>query len=165
MKTVFFLDIDDCLIETSRLGKAELTALETSLKDLGIDNANSITTEFVSSFHRLYDRHQGKILSKIDTEKLNNYMDRLKLLQTNIIQEYGQIKKWSRETFLYIAAEKYGIKLTADQINKASFSLWKAITDHNPFYPDALKFLKILISENLNFYLISSSDCRLQYDQ
>ena len=57
---VFFLDIDDCLIETSRLGKAELTALEKSLSSQKIPYASEITEEFAASFHRLYDHHQEK---------------------------------------------------------------------------------------------------------
>src|SRR3989344_458456 len=117
MQKVFFFDIDDCLIETSRLGKAELTALENSLNFLHIPKSSQIAAEFASLFHRLYNQHQGKILSKKDFKKLNQYMDRLKLLQTNIVQEFGQVKKWSREAFLYLAAEKFAVKLTAHQIN------------------------------------------------
>lgn len=164
MQSVFFLDIDDCLIETSRLGIAELTTLENSLIAQKVPYAAKITEEFSLSFHRLYDHHQGKRLSNSDNEELKRYMDKLSKLQTNIIREYGQIKKWSRETFLYIAAEKYKISLSSRQIKTTTFALWSAITAHNPFYPDALKFLKNAIRKKLGIYLISSSDCRLQYD-
>lgn len=164
MKKVFFLDIDDCLIETSRLGKTELTALELSLVSQKVPKAPEITEEFKNSFHRLYDRHQGKILSKNDIEILRQYMAKLKDLEKNIIQEFGQVKKWSREVFIYLAAQKFGVTLSEEQILVSSTALWQAIAANTPFFPDALKFLKKLKSENLKFYLISSSDCRLKFD-
>lgn len=168
MKKIFFLDIDDCLIETSRLGSDELNALESSLISQNILKADKITTEFAKSFHRLYDFHQGKQLSKNEVELLNQYMSKLKDLEKNIIQEYGQVKKWSREVFIYLAAQKFGVTLSEEQVLVSSTTLWQAITQNTPFYPDALKFLKKLIrqltDENQPFYLISSSDCRLKYD-
>lgn len=165
MQTVYFLDIDDCLIETSQLDTAELIALESSLSDLGIKKAKAITKEFSKNFHRLYDHHQGKHLSKLELQKLDQYFKDLKLLERNIIKKYGQIKKWSREVCLYISAAKFGVRLNSGEIEKATIELWKAITDHNPFYPDALIFLKSLIVNRKSFYLISGSDCRLVYDQ
>src|SRR3989338_2087042 len=161
---VFFLDIDDCLIETSRLGKNELTALETSLIKLKVPNSSEITKEFANSFHCLYDRHQGKKLTKSDLIKLKQYMSRLKELETNIIHKFGQIKKWSREVCLYISAEKYKAKLTNRKLITASNKPWQAITNNTPFYPDAKRFLQSLIIKHQPFYLITSSDCRLQYD-
>ena len=164
MREVFFLDIDDCLIETSRLDKPELTALYKSLTVQKITNAQQITQEFSSSFHRLYNQHQGKKLTKSDSEKLKQYNDKLLKLQVNIVQKYGQIKKWSREALLFIAAEKFGSKLSSAQIQESTDKLWQAITAHNPFYPDALRFLDFLFSHRSHFYLISSSDCRLKLD-
>src|SRR4030066_1123891 len=106
-KYVYFLDIDDCLIETSRLGNKELHALYNSLVKGKVNHPKAITEEFAASFHRLYDHHQGKILSKNDLIKLKQYMSRLEQLQAKIVQKFGQIKKWSREVCLYVAAEKY----------------------------------------------------------
>lgn len=168
---VYFLDIDDCLIETSRLGSYELNSLESSLVSQNIPHAAKITAEFTKSFHRLYDFHQGKQLSVNEVELLNQYMAKLKNLEKNIIQKYGQVKKWSREVFIYLAAKKYDVSLTAKQILISSTALWQAITQNTPFYPDALLFLKTCKSENLparrrggKIYLISSSDCRLKFN-
>ena len=116
MQKTIFLDIDDCLIETSRLGKPELDALEKSLVAQKIPKASKITEEFGLSFHRLYDSHQGKKLDKKANQELQLYMDKLHKLQNNIIHEYGQVKKWSRECFLYLAAEKFDVAISSTQI-------------------------------------------------
>ncbi|KKS95878.1 MAG: hypothetical protein UV73_C0013G0023 [Candidatus Gottesmanbacteria bacterium GW2011_GWA2_43_14] len=161
---VYFLDIDDCLIETSRLGKDELEALRTALEKLGLPRSAEITAEFKKSFHLLYDKHQGKPKTTEDESELEKYMDRLKVLQSEIISKWGQVKKWSRECFIYIAAEKYGVKLTSQQVSFSARLLWKSIAGHTPFYPDAKAFLHKLITRKIPFYLISSSDCRLTFD-
>ena len=77
MRQIYFLDIDDCLIETSRLGKTELTAFETSLVNQSIPKAKEITKAFAASFHRLYDNHQGKKIDKKASHKLALYMDKI----------------------------------------------------------------------------------------
>ena len=164
MIKVYFLDIDDCLIETSRLGKAELAALCTSLQDMNIPRFREITAEFEKSFHRLYDSHQGKPLAAPEQLELEKYLARLKELQSIIIAKWGQIKKWSRECFIFIAAEKYAVKLDSQQTAACAENLWKSIAGHTPFYPDAKGFLHKLITQKIPFYLISSSDCRLQFN-
>ena len=164
MLQVFFLDIDDCLIETSRLGKEELSALYTALKRLDIPRSREITAEFEKSFHRLYDLHQEKLLSKPQQEELEKYLSRLYELQAEIITKWGQVKKWSRECFIFIAAEKYGVKLDSQQTAVAAENLWKSIAGHTPFYVDAKRFLHKLIAQKIPFYLISSSDCRLTFN-
>lgn len=162
--TVYFLDIDDCLIETSRLGKAELSALNSELEKMDIPHFRKITKEFADSFHRLYDKHQGKQLSSSNSKELEKYLERLKELQSEIITKWGQIKKWSREACLYIAAEKFAVRLTSKQTDQATRTLWKSITAHTPFYPDSRKFLLRLQAKKIPFYLITSSDCRLKFN-
>jgi len=158
MLQIFFLDIDDCLIETSRLGKEELRVLRSALERLNIPHPEKITAEFEKSFHRLYDLHQEKQLSAPQQEELEKYLSRVYELQAEIITKWGQVKKWSRECFIFIAAEKSGVKLNSQQTATCAENLWKSIGGHTPFYRDAKRFLHKLITRKIPFYLISSSE-------
>lgn len=160
---VYFLDIDDCLITTSALGKEHLEVVEKSLKSLMIPKAFEITKEFAASFGRVYDRHQGKKLSLTDKKLLEAYMKRLGKLEKPIIEEYRETKRWSREVCLFMAAEKFYVGLTNEQILTVTNALWEKITQKAVFYPDSKPFLNRLIEKKIPFYLITSSDSRLTY--
>lgn len=160
-KSVYFLDIDDCLIRTSRLEKNHLDRLSDSLRQNGIQNYSQITQEFGLSFNILFSRHQGKILGKIEQSIADFYLSRLKEIEKPIIDRYGDIKRWSREAILYIAAERVNTKLNNAQLQSSVEALWDEITTRADFYPDALPFLKKLLDMKKPFYLITSSDSRL----
>jgi FMN phosphatase YigB (HAD superfamily) len=164
MRKVFFLDIDDCLIKTSKLTKKHLAAVSNSLKSCKIRPAGNITEEFAASFHRLYDRHQGITLDIPEENKFKEYFNRLEELEKPVTAKFGEIKKWSREVCLFIAGEKFGVKLSNKVLLSASNSLWEKITGYATFYPDALNFLNKLITRGIPFYLITSSDSRLTRD-
>ncbi len=160
-KSVYFLDIDDCLIRTSLLEKNHLDRLNDSLRQNGIQNYSQITQEFGLSFNILFSRHQGKILGKIEQSIADFYLSRLKEIEKPIIDRYGDIKRWSREAILYIAAERVNTKLNNAQLQSSVEALWDEITTRADFYPDALPFLKKLLDMKKPFYLITSSDSRL----
>lgn len=171
-KIVLFLDIDDCLIKTSRLTKDHLEVISTQLlalskvegSVLGPKYAKEITQEFALSFRRLYDQHQGKQLTAKDQQLLTSYMKRLTDLERPVVEKYGEVKRWSREACLFIAAEKFGVKLTNEQIQVVINALWDKITQYATFYDDAKPFLLHLLSDKISFYLITSSDSRLILD-
>lgn len=164
MVKVFFLDIDDCLIKTSALTDEHLSVIKKSLSYFGIQNAEEITREFASSFHRLYDEHQGKELNNKDKELLNFYMQRLTELEKPVLEKFGEVKRWSREVCLFIAGEKSGIQLSNEILLDCANSLWQKIAELAVFYPDAKNFLNMLIRKKMPFYLITSSDSRLIKD-
>lgn len=158
---VYFLDIDDCLITTSSLTKEHLSVISNQLSEFGVKESKEITAEFANSFKRLYDNHQGIQLSLKKQKLMDAYMRRLTQLEQPILQKYDEVKRWSREVCLYIAAEKYGVKISNEQIVLIAQTLWDKITQKAVFYPDAKPFLESLISREIPFYLITSSDSRL----
>lgn len=161
MKKVFFLDIDDCLIRTSALTGEHLKVVSNQLSVSGIKEYQEITREFARSFRRLYDQHQSKYMPIADRRILNSYLKRLAELEKPVVEKFGEIKRWSREICLYIAAEKSGVNLSNEILVKTADALWKKITDYAVFYPDAEIFLDRLKDEKIPFYLITSSDSRL----
>lgn len=163
-KIVYFLDIDDCLISTSRLRLPHLKEVEKSLKNLKVTKAEEITKEFAASFSRLYSLHQGKKLSLSDQKLFDRWLDKVKDVEKPILEKYGQIKRWSREVGIYLAAQKYGIKLSNNDLIYITNNLWSKISQTASFYPDALPFLRSLQRNKIHFYLITSSDCRLILD-
>lgn len=161
MQNVYFLDIDDCLITTSTLTKDHLKVISDQLEKYNIKQAKEITAEFANSFKRLYDNHQGIQLSLKKQKLMDTYMRRLTQLEQPVLQKYGEVKRWSREVCLYIAGEKYGVKLTNEQIVLIAQALWEKITQKAIFYPDTKPFLESLIHRKIPFFLITSSDSRL----
>lgn len=163
-KVVFFLDIDDCLIKTSRLLPVHLSTLKNSLNKLAIDHASEITEEFASSFNKLFDRHQGIKLDQSDLKLLSEWEVKARELEKPIIAKFGQIKKWSREVFIYLAALKFGVKISNTNLIYTTNHLWSNISQTATYYPDTLPFFKSLQDKKIPIYLITSSDCRLTLD-
>jgi FMN phosphatase YigB (HAD superfamily) len=159
-KTVF-LDIDDCLIQTSQLTKGDLKAVEDTMRYLGIKKASKITFDFAKMFQTQYDKHQSKNIPASKQDKLTKFTQKMKRLQKKIITKYRQYKKWSREVFIYTSAMNLDVKLTNNQILLISKKLWEKIQNHAQFYPDSKPFLDKLKENRIPFYLITSSDCRL----
>lgn len=164
MQKIFFLDIDDCLIQTTRLTKEHLRVIETTLYKLGVSKSREITGEFFRAFRRLYDKHQGKSLSAKEDILLANYMKRLTQLEQPVVDAFGEVKRWSREVNLFVAAEKYKVKLTYNQVHETTSKLWDKIAQKADYYPDTIPFLHKLFSRNISAFLISSSDSRLKYN-
>lgn len=158
---VYFLDIDDCLIHTSQLTDKHLSVIGNQLSSLGIEKAEEITNEFAQQFRRLYDKHQEKPLTSHEEKLHKLYMQRLTELEKPVLEKWGEVKRWSREVCLYIAALKFGITLTNDEIISTSNALWAKITQYALFYPDSKPFVQNLLDNKIPFYLITSSDSRL----
>ncbi len=91
-------------------------------------------------------------------------MQKMEDLEKPILEMFGEIKKWSREVYLYMAAQKHGIKLSNSDLIFLSNSLWKKITQNAKYYSDTIPFIGSLLSKQIHFYLISASDCRLTLD-
>lgn len=164
-KIVYFLDIDDTLIKTTSITQDHRSALKSALQNLKVEKAHEIVSDFSGNYSRLYASHQGKLLSKEVQKVLDNFVKSLTELEKFIIEKYGEIKIWSREAALLISAEKYGIKLSNDNLIYLSNTLWNKITQNASFYPDTLPFIDYLKVNKIPFYLISASDCRLIFDE
>lgn len=164
MQKIFFLDIDDCLIHTTQLTLDHLEVIRKSLDDFGVSVSQEITHTFAVHAQLQYDQHQGKSISSNDEKIFQTFMDRLAELEKPIIEKWGEMKRWSREVNLYIAAEKHGVFLTQTVIQKTVERLWTIITQKAGFYEDSLPFLKKLFSQKIPVFLITSSDSRLTFD-
>lgn len=164
-KFVLFLDIDDTLTNTSRLTADQLEVLEKSLAKIGREKAAQITQEFFTSFSRQFDQHQGLKLSVMDKARLKSDLEKMSKRQNSIVQKFGKPKIWSREAWIYLSAEKHGINLSNNDLIYITNCLWSKISQTTKFYSDTLPFLKFLVQKKIPFYLITASDCRLQFDE
>lgn len=165
MKKIYFFDIDDCLIHTSALRDVHKDAIRSALTATGVTKAQEITDTFVRQFHLLYSRHQGNIQTEEEKEELTSYLKRLEELESPVIEKFHEPKKWSREVCLFVAGEKHGVILSKEQLTRTVDALWQAIGDNALFYPEAKEFLTRMITLRIPFYLVTSSDGRLLYDE
>lgn len=161
---VYFLDIDDCLIKTSRLTDKHQEVVFGEFEKFNIRNAREITQEISNSFNLLFDHHQGKSLIKNEKKILEEFMEEMKTVEKPIIEKFGEVKKWSREVYIYLSAKKYGINLSNTILIDITNTLWNYTSQNASFYPDSLPFLRLLQKNKNPIYLITSSDCRLILD-
>src|SRR3989338_2175914 len=109
---VYFFDIDDCLIHTSALGEAHLKTLNNALVKSGIVKPQEVTARFALLFRTLYDEHQGKHLTPDQSKTLAVLKKHMALLEKPVVEKFGEIKHWSREVMIYIAAQQMGVSIT-----------------------------------------------------
>lgn len=81
--------------------------------------------------------------------------------QLQVKQQYGHIKKWSREVFIALAAEYAGVAVTPSIVHEAADAYWLALTEHIQIFSDARRLAESVHAHRRPFYLITSSDARL----
>ena len=76
-------------------------------------------------------------------------------------KKWGFIKKWSRETFLKIAADEIKVNIPPETIHNAATIYWDAITDKTDPFKEAKEIINYITNLGHPVYLLTSSDGRL----
>jgi len=79
------------------------------------------------------------------------------------IETVGRIKKlssrkWSRESWIIIAAEKLGVKITKEEIETFRDIYWETVGKSSTLYEDTKAFLNMVSEKNIPLILMTSSD-------
>ena len=85
--------------------------------------------------------------------------------QIRVKEKYGTIKKWSREVFVKLAADKANLSVTPEIVNKAADAYWLILTEQTVVYPHVLELMQIIKGYSRPIYLLTSSDGRLRMDE
>lgn len=163
-QTIWFFDIDDTLIDTAGLTlQASEGILEVLTPALGGKKAKAIQNEFQKTFNTILSGHQSQ--SAQDKQEYSELISKIEKMQTPVLEEFGTIKKWSRECFLKIAFDKLNISATSDLIQKSADAYWNKLTEITKPFPKAIELFRELKRNQIPIFLITSSDARLQMDE
>ncbi len=82
--------------------------------------------------------------------------------QKQVMNDFGHIKKWSREAFIKRAADLAVIKVTPELVNRAAEEYWRILTERTYIFPDAIQLADTIEQHNRPLFLVTSSDARLK---
>jgi hypothetical protein len=165
--SIWFADIDDTLIDTEG---ASLLASEgvrqVFIPHCGEDKATEIKINFNAVFKLVVQGYRVRHVrdwQNVDGGKqaFDEVMNVMTALQLQVQKEYGHIKKWSREIYARIAAEKAGVSVTSELIQAAGDAYWITLTEQVTIFPDALRLTNTIAEHGRPLYLVTSSDARL----
>lgn len=171
LKSIWFFDIDDTLIDTAgtTLSAAEginrVFAIKYTAKQARIvqDNFNNIFQLMLTGYR--IKEEDGEQLLQGGREAFEKILQDIESSQIRVKQKYGAIKKWSREVFIKLAAEKAGLRVTPALVHEAANAYWKILTQQTTVFPHALELIQEIKRHNRPIYLITSSDGRLKMDE
>jgi len=167
-KKVFLFDVNHTLINTAAYHTQALEKVNNYLKKYTDKHAAQyITTRFneifllmVAGFLLRTDKEWEEIPG--GRKSYENLVDLITSHQTKVKENWGFIKKWSREVFLKIAADEIRVILPPEVIHNTATVYWNTITDLTQPFVEAKKLHAYLAKKGYPSYLLTSSDGRLQ---
>ncbi len=167
-QSVWFADVDDTLINTADMtAQASVGIQEVFEAKYGKPTALIVKNNFNDIFQLMLTGIRNKddaAWSKSNYTK-DQFQDLWKAAedcQKEIKKEYGAIKKFSREVFIKIAAEKAGLSVSPEMLYEAADAYWITLSEIVEVYPGAVALIKTIKKHKRPFYLLTSSDARLK---
>ncbi len=158
--SIWFFDIDDTLSNTSDVSADATEGIRRVFKVKHGDNAAVAIKNQVNSYYDLmlsgYRVKSEEGWQKIEGGKdaFHNFLKAVENFQPSIIKEYGAMKKWSREIFVKMAADKLGIKVTSELVHEAVDAYWMELSKITSAFPDAVNLIKEIKTHNRPIYLL-----------
>lgn len=166
----WFFDIDDTLIDTAGTNTEAASGIQkVFLQHFSQQEAENISQEFIKIFNHMLAGY--RVRSEDDWKKVEGGKEGFDLLlkdvencQQRIKEQFGAIKKWSREVFIKIAADRLHLHYSPEMIHEAADAYWLTLTEKTTVFPHALQIIQEIKKHARPIYLITSSDARLKYD-
>lgn len=168
--SIWFFDIDDTLIDTAGTSKQAVAGIERVFSDVkGEEIGRKVAEEFSKIFDQMLAGYRIKnesewensIVSKVAYQAL---ISKIEDVQQNVIKNWGSSKKWSREVFIKMAADRVGVEVTPEIVHEAADAYWITLTEKTTFFSGVLPLFKNLSQLKRPIFLITSSDGRLMMD-
>lgn len=167
-ESVWFFDVDDTLCDTSDISSdATIGIARVFESKFGTEVAKLVQEKVNDCYALMLEGARigvGGDWTKVLGGKaaFNELMTSMKDRQKEVIAEYGNIKRWSREVFIKIVADDLGINVTLDLVQEAAAAYWQEVADRTNVFADALKLIESISLHNRPIYLLTSSDARLK---
>lgn len=170
-KSVWFFDIDDTIINTAGTSSIASNGIK---KVFEAHSTSEIASQVQNNFNQLFELMLAghRITTEEDWQKVpggkssfDNLAEEIEAAQKRVKAKYGSVKKWSREVFIKLAADKVGVRVTPEIIHEAADAYWLTLTEQTTVFPQVLDLLQEIKQHNRPVYLITSSDARLKMDE
>lgn len=166
-RKIFLFDVNHTLINTALYHTQALRKIKKYLmKHIDEESAKYITKRFneifllmVAGFLFRTDKEWEKIPG--GRKSYENLVNLITQHQVKVKEEWGFIKKWSREIFVKIAADEIKISLSNNVIHNTATVYWDTITKLTKPFEEAIKIVNYLTNKDHPVYLLTSSDGRL----
>lgn len=166
--SVWFSDIDDTLINTADLTSAGSEGIRDVFQArFGQKIAEKIQKNFQNIFDTLMFGHQKHTAEDWEgfpeeKEAYDALVDQITGFQQEIKEQYGSIRKWSREVFVKIAADKEKLSIDSEIIYEAADAYWLRLSEKTELLPGVLELVQEIKRHNKPLFLVTGSDARLK---
>lgn len=168
--SVWFLDVDDTVLDTDGAHEAGSAALQAELAAvLGPSEAQRLVDRFNRQYWLIRAGYSAK--EPADWEKVpggqkayEDLLDQIRSYQPEVIKQYGTAKLWSREVLLKLCADGLSIQLPGELIGPLVGIFWDGVAQHSSVLPDASELISAIRRRTCSVHLFTSSDGRLHYD-
>ena len=167
---IFLFDVNHTLINTALYHTKALGSLEKYLaKHIDRNAAKYITERFNQIFLLMVAGFLLRTKEEWEEveggkESYENLIGLIAQYQVKVKEQWGFIKKWSREVFLKIAADEIKVHIPANIIYNASTTYWDEITNLTEPFDEAKQIVNYLTKQKYPVYLLTSSDGRLHIE-
>ncbi len=167
-ESVWFFDIDDTLIDTAGTSSIAADGIRKVFEEkLTPQEAKSVADEFNNIFNHMMMGYRVRSESDWNEitggkEGFQKLLHDIEMCQKSVVDQYGAYKKFSREVFTKIAADRLGIKYSPELIHESADAYWITLTEKTIVFPHALNLIKEIKAHKRPIYLLTSSDARLK---
>ena len=161
--SIFFFDIDDTLISTLATTFIASAGIEQVFsKAFDMKTGKNVRNNFDKIFRTLAVGHfQNKKLSKEEQIFHEEVLRIITESQQQVVKQYGHAKKWSREVFIWYAAQLSGLTVAPELVKIAADAYWMMLSEKIALLPGVKQLFTEIHAHARPIYLMSGSDARL----
>ncbi|HWY79548.1 MAG TPA: hypothetical protein VNW29_04260 [Candidatus Sulfotelmatobacter sp.] len=166
--SIWFSDVDDTLINTAKNTEVASEGVELVFTArFGKEIGKKIKKNFIEVFHTMMAGLRNKTeddwsTSAIKKEEFDNLWEKIEKYQQEIKEKYGTVKKFSREIFIQIAADRANLQISPELLYEAADAYWVTLSEKTELLPGVKNLTDIIKQHGRPLYLITSSDARLK---
>lgn len=149
--SVVVSDIDYTLVDFDTAHNAGIAALVPQFGSVFSKQVNEIYL-VINTHHQ--HKNPGAWTGKGEYDEI---LKEIAEIEKPIIADYG-VKKWSRESWILLAAKKCGLHLTQKEVEVARDLYWSAHANNSSLYEDAQIFLSELEKRTIPLILMTTTD-------
>ncbi len=167
-ESFWFFDIDDTLIDTAGINSKAAEGIKNVFrKRSSTIDAEKVNSEYINIFNYMLSGYRVKHDDEWShitggKEGFKKLISEIENCQIRIKDQFGHIKKWSREVFIKLAADRTNVRYSPETIHEAADAYWLTLTEKTIVFPHALKLIQEIKKHNRPIYLLTSSDARLK---
>jgi len=166
--SIWFSDIDDTLIDTAKTTPEASEGIRKVFEArFGEDQAKIIQDNFNEIFNLMLAGLRNK--TDEDWEKIeggkkafDRLWEQIEGYQLEIKDKFGAVKKFSREVFVKIAADRANLEVSSELISEAADAYWLTLSEKTKVFPGVIELIEEIKKHKRPLYLATSSDARLR---